>query len=136
MTLKFVVAFWWATAAIVVMLDPVSWVETVCGCQQHPQTCGYPGCVAVLPPEVEKAGAAGRCHSDSAPSPSTNPGFSLDSGGLCAALPDKRLKCGRTEQGRKMNLLHLLFCMQRTSKALMEKPFYIFHQSSCSDLAG
>lgn len=35
-----------------------------------------------------------------------------------------------------MKLLHSLFCMQRTSKALMEKPFYIFHQSSGSDLAG
>lgn len=35
-----------------------------------------------------------------------------------------------------MNPLHSLFCMQRTSKALMEKAFYIFHQSSGSDLAG
>lgn len=50
--------------------------------------------------------------------------------------PDKRLKWGRTEEGKRMNLLHSLFCMQRTSKALMEKAFYIFHQSSGSDLAG
>lgn len=106
-----------------------------------PKSFGYRGVVAVLPlPEVEKAGAAGGCRgegrqaSGSAPSPCTNPDFSPGSGG-CAALCRIKVRGGQ-RRGKKMNLPHPLFCTQRTSKALMEKPFYIFHQSSCSDLAG